>query len=200
MTFFDQIYNMLFSSDKPLQVKEVLERTQNEKSIFEQWRQHVDTKLLLEKIFKNYHYQKSKMNSQQLEIHLLESVGANGFALMQHKSFDKYTLICIMEWVKSKILAKNYNLQSAERKVTEKNTSNENTFVETAERYYFKPDIHAQAMAGEICNQQYGNITLEYIKINNQPQYLKILATFYQDRLFTIALPFDDFCKEVFDQ
>lgn len=208
MTFFDQIYNLLFVSDKPLQVKETLERTRHEKITFARWQQHTNTKPLLEKIFKNYHYQKSGINSKQMDIHILQSVGANGLAIMQDKNFDKYTLICVMEFLKTKILSKRYTLQSAERHVTEKNftqknnnenaTFSQNSFVETLERYYFKPDIHAQAMAGEICDQQYGNITLEYIKTDNTPQYLKILVTFYQDRLFTPALPFDDFLKEVF--
>jgi hypothetical protein len=193
MTFFDQIYQMLFATDQHIQVKEVLERTRNEKIIFARWCQNPKTPEFLGHIFKNYHYYKSGITSQQLDIHLLDSVGANGFALIQHQSFDKYALICLMEWIKSKILAKNYNLQSAERHISDKKT-----FVETLERYYFKPDIHAQAMAGEICNQQFGNITLEYIKTDNKPQYLKIMASFYQDRLFTTVLSFDELCAYLF--
>ncbi len=202
MTFFDQIYNMIFASEKPLEVKEILERTRHEKITFARWNQNPNSKVLLEKIFKHYHYQKSGIKSQQMDIHLLNFTGANGFALMQNKDFDKYTLICIMEFLKTKILSRAYLLQSAERHISEKSSDksnpNANTFVETLERYYFKPDIHAQAMAGEICNQQYGNITLEYIKTDNKPQYLKVLVTFYNDRLFTVPLAFDDFLKEMF--
>jgi hypothetical protein len=46
----------------------------------------------------------------------------------------------------------------------------------------------------------YGNISLEKIRINQQPSYFKLLASVYSDRLYYDAKPFDDLMDRLFER
>jgi hypothetical protein len=58
--------------------------------------------------------------------------------------------------------------------------------------YFLKPEIKAEDFDNPPIKQLYGNIMLERVLLNNQPQYLKIQANIYNDRYYQNALPFND--------
>ena len=62
-------------------------------------------------------------------------------------------------------------------------------FVEKLERHYLKPRFSFDEEAG-ISNQLYGNITIEHLLYNEQPQHIKFLCNPYTDRKWSEALPF----------
>lgn len=196
MNYIEKLWQDLFGTpENPQKVvlKQVLSRNEHEKNMFEQWKTSTERPELLGNIAQSY-FLKPKNIPTFFDIHLLVSTGAEGWALLAENKLKENHLLCLMEYFKEKLLnTKNYYIQNAERNWTEKDN-----FVEINERYYLKPDIHEQAKEGLICNQQYGNILIEYQKIDRKPMYLKVLASFYNDSMFTKVLPFKDLSDYLF--
>ena len=61
-------------------------------------------------------------------------------------------------------------------------------------------DVSLDLKEGELMSQLYGNISLEKIRINQQPSYFKLLASVYSDRLYYDAKPFDDLMDQLFER
>ncbi|TAG05754.1 MAG: hypothetical protein EAZ44_03030 [Cytophagia bacterium] len=190
MNFIEKLWQDLFgTTDNPkkINLREVLIRNNYEKKIFQQWKKSKERPKILGNIAQSY-FLKLKDIKTPFEIHLLNSSGAEGWALLADESLKEDTMICLIEDFKEKLLnTSHYYLENSERNWNEKDD-----FVEITEKYYFKPDIHAQAKEAQICNQQYGNILMEYQKIDTKPMYFKVVANFYNDSMFTKALPFRD--------
>jgi hypothetical protein len=192
--FFQQVWNKIFAKNetkkKYIEVKQVLERTKKEIKTYQNWKESKEKEQVLQKINQNY-----KNNKDQKSMYLLEFTGAKGWAWVDANSFHRNDFFCIMEYIKDFLIEnKNYYLQNAEKTILEKEN-----YVEFIEKYYLKPDIYQQAKNAEICNQQYGNILIQYVKINTKPAYLKMVASFYEDRQFTKVLPFQDLNQLLFN-
>ncbi len=196
MNFIEKLWQDLFGTpENPQKIthKEILVRNNYEKNLFEKWKKSEERPQLLGNIAQTYFLQ-SKDLKTTFEMHLLTSTGAEGWALMAENKLKEEEIVCLMEDFKEKLLnTKNYYIQNAERNWVEKEN-----WVEINERYYLKPDIHAQAKEAQICNQQYGNILIEYQKIDRKPMYLKVIASFYNDSMFTNVLPFKDLSDYLF--
>jgi hypothetical protein len=87
-----------------------------------------------------------------------------------------------------------YEQVSLDRKLEEVNEQ-----VKETEKFYFKPPLQLPK-EGELISQLYGNISLEKIRINQQPSYFKLLASVYSDRLYYDAQPFDDLMDRLFER
>jgi hypothetical protein len=66
------------------------------------------------------------------------------------------------------------------------------------DKFYLKPPLR-QPIQHDLISQLYGNILIEKIAVNNKPNYLKFLATFYSDRLYQEPNPFDELLDRIFD-
>jgi hypothetical protein len=93
-----------------------------------------------------------------------------------------------------RIIALGYEQVSLDRKLEEVNEK-----VKETEKFYFKPPLQLPK-EGELISQLYGNISLEKIRINQQPSYFKLLASVYSDRLYYDAKPFDDLMDRLFER
>ncbi len=199
MNFFNQIYQKIFPNAEngaasPIEVRETIKRNTVYLEAYQDWIAKQAPQKLIDPIQKAYHFKKVNINSP-IQVHLLRSGGANGFAISYDPAFGKDSLQFLLDYWQHKIKNLNYHLQIAERRITEKKD-----YVETKEKYYLKPSIRLEAMQNKLCNQLYGNILLEYVQIDNQPSYLKVLVTYYVDALFSKALDYDDLVKILFEQ
>ncbi len=199
MNFFNQIYQKIFpntenGNNPPIEVRETIKRNTSYLQDYQDWIANKSIQKLIEPIQKAYHFKKININSAT-QVHLLRSGGANGFAITYDPVFGKEAFQFLLDYWKDKIKTLNYQLQIAERRITEKKD-----YVETKEKYYLKPSIRLEAMQNKLCNQLYGNILLEYVQIDERPSYLKVLVTYYVDALFSEVLDYDDLVKILFEQ
>lgn len=194
MSFFNQIYQKLFAGlDKQTlpPIKDVLQRSEQERIEYQEWLEAENTSVLLKSIHQAYHYKKTGIVSP-IQVHLFNSPTANGFALTYQAIWGKKTFQFLMERSKEMVLKENYFIQTAERQIIDKAN-----YVETIEKYYLKPNIFESAKAGQVCNQIYGNVLLEEVYIDDEPSYFKFLITSYQDRQFTLALDYNELIDKV---
>lgn len=196
MSYFDKIVNKLFPGKKPsgaADVHEVLNRSERDQRLYEQWRASSEKKDLLRELAQAYYYKKTNILSE-MEVHLFNTAYANGFAVTYHPKIGAKTFQYLFELFKDKVLEMQYRQVNADRRILDRED-----YVEIIEKYYLKPAWHHQEGAGEMIDQQYGNIVLEQILINNKPSYIRLLVNIYSDSLYKKASSYDEFMSRLFD-
>ena len=184
MSFFDQIVGKLFGKQAPKSafIHEVLTRSEKELAQYDSWRSTRASEDLVLDIERAYHLKKQGIVSA-VEVHLLESQYANGFAISYNQQFTPENFTHIFDYFKEKGLEQGYKLAQADRRILD----NEK-YEETIEKWYLKPN--GEDMGSDIIDQRFGNILIEKIDIDRKPSYVKFMANVYQDRLYTKAKPF----------
>ncbi len=194
--FFDDLLKKIFPNregDPPLSIKENFSLKEKDFQDLEEWNKSEESKALLALVYKNYHYKRAQINDTP-EVHVFSSVYANGFALSFGPPLDSNSFSLLFLGLSRRIIALGYEQVSLDRKLEEVNEQ-----VKETEKFYFKPPLQLPK-EGELISQLYGNISLEKIRINQQPSYFKLLASVYSDRLYYDAKPFDGLMDRLFER
>ncbi|MEO0341728.1 MAG: hypothetical protein AAF242_21305 [Bacteroidota bacterium] len=174
------------------QVKEVMHRSEKDQKAYEQWKKSEDRNKLLQEVAQAYYYKKTNIRSE-IDVHILNMPTANGFAITYHPQIKEKHFQYLLEYMKDRVMLLGYRLVNKDRRIVEKPN-----YVETTEHYYLKPPITAESMEKMPIDQQFGNVSLSQVFIDNRPSFLKVLVSFYSDRLYQDALHFDDFVSHLF--
>lgn len=197
MSYFDKLVNKLFPDKKTpggaADVHEVLKRSERDQKQYQQWKNSAEQKALLQELAQAYYYKKTNIRSD-IEIHLFNTAYANGFAITYHPKISPKSFQHLFEYFKDKVMDMQYRLIMSDRRILDRED-----YVETIEKYYLKPPFDAQAASQKMIDQQYGNIVIEYIFIDDKPSYIKLLASIYSDSLYNEALSYDEFMSRLFD-
>jgi hypothetical protein len=194
--FFDDLLKKIFpskASNQALSVKENFSLKEKDLHDLETWDHTEDSKALYDLVYRNYHYKRAQINENP-EVHVFSSVYANGFALSYGPPLDLNSFSLLFLGLSRRIIALGYEQVSLDRKLEEVNEQ-----VKETEKFYFKPPLQLP-QEGELISQLYGNISLEKIRINQQPSYFKLLASVYSDRLYYDAKPFDELMDRLFER
>ncbi|MCS7004978.1 MAG: hypothetical protein NZM38_06590 [Cytophagales bacterium] len=196
MSFFDKIIEKIFHSQaegERISFTEPIKRQAHHVRAYNEWRHSKRFQQMLAEILDAYMIKKQK-GDNNLSVHLYESPQANGWAITCSKfDYSPEEYRNFFDYLKEKVLALNYFLQFSERRMTDKGD-----FVETLEKYYLKPHIPLQDFQQPF-HQLYGNITIDYIVVDDTPSYIKFLSTVYNDRYYNKPLPFDELVAYLFD-
>ncbi len=196
MSYFDKIVGKLFSGKKVAgvtEVHEVLKRNERDQKLYEQWINSEDSTHLIQQLAQAYYYKKTAIRSE-MEVHLFNTAYANGFALTYPPQITPKHFQHLFDYFKDKVQAMPYRLVTADRRIIDRNR-----YVETIEKYYLKPPLSTQQIARHAIDQQYGNIIIEHILIDDQPSYIKLLVSIYSDSLYQEALGYDEFMSRLFE-
>lgn len=194
MSFFDRISEKLFpkKGGGTTQVREVMQRSEKDQRAYEQWRESDDKQQLLQEIAQAYYYKKTNIRSD-FDVHILNMPTANGFAITYHPRIQEKHFQYLLDYLKDRVILLGYRLVNNDRRMTEKSN-----YVETTEHYYLKPPLNAESMEKLPIDQQFGNVSLSQVFVDNRPSFLKVLVSIYSDRLYQDALHFDDFVTHLF--
>jgi len=194
--FFDDLLKKIFparGSHQPLSVKENFLLKDKDLQDVEVWGHSEASKVLYDLVYRNYHYKRAQINESP-EVHIFSSIYANGFALSYGPPLDENSFSSLFLGLSRRIIALGYEQVSLDRKLEEVNEQ-----VKETEKFYFKPPLQ-MPQEGALISQLYGNISLEKIRINQQPSYFKLLAAVYSDRLYHDAKPFDELMDRLFER
>lgn len=193
--FLDDLLKKVFKPTEklPLNVKENFSLKESELKDLDQWFSTQEAKNLFGLIYKNYHFKRTQINESP-QVHLFSSPYANGFAVSYEEPLDKISFSRLFLGLSRRILTLGYEQVSLDRKFEEINDR-----VRVTEKFYFKPPLQLP-VEGQLISQLYGNIALEKVSVDNQPSYLKLLATVYSDRMYQDAKPFDLFMDRLFER
>jgi hypothetical protein len=190
MSFFNELIQKIFESekpDKPLEIIECVKRTQKEQIQYNKWLQSNQARSTLLKIAEAVELNRLGKKNVNPQVIIAESNYANALNIIFNNRDDEAISRLLMDYFKEMILSINYRIQLNERRIKENQNS-----VHLSEMYFLKPDIKAEDFNNPPIKQLYGNIIIERVLLNNQPQYLKIQANIYNDRYYQTALPFND--------
>ncbi|XOV91443.1 MAG: hypothetical protein ACFHWX_14640 [Bacteroidota bacterium] len=191
MSYFDQVYQQLFdkkSEKSEVLIYEVIERNKRYKADYLHWVKSDDFKKLSLDIFSSLELKKDAIDKTPM-VHLLNSRNANGFAISYHKEIRKTDFQYFFDWLSDRTQTLDYQLKNSDVTVTKKNE-----IVETREKHYLKPRVKNE----EVLDQQYGNILIEHILINDVPSYIKYTANSYSDRKYQEVQNFDKLAEYLF--
>jgi hypothetical protein len=192
--FLDDLFNKVFKPEakQPVNFKENFTVKEEDFEEVKSWLKSEEAREFFALVYKNYHFKRT--NIQEFpEVHVFSSPYANGFALSFDPPFNPKSFSMLFLAFSLRILDLGYRQVSLDRKFEEINDQ-----VKVTEKFYFKPPIQ-NLSGGELISQLYGNLALEKITINNQPSYIKLLATVYSDRLYQDAGSFDDLMDRLFE-
>ncbi|GAB3329779.1 hypothetical protein GCM10027429_06140 [Marivirga atlantica] len=184
MSFFDAVYNKLFKKHEPNTVlsHKALKRSEKERVSFKDWLQDDVSSTLLEKIHKAYHLKRTDIEGE-IPILLFRSVYANGFAIKNNIEVSDRDFHFLLDYFKHKLLALGYRQAGSDSKVTAKDG-----FVLTVDKFYMKPPLQVEPPI----DQLYGNIAIELHLMDDKPNYLKLMASIYSDRMYKEHQDFDE--------
>jgi hypothetical protein len=199
MSYFDKLVGKLFSGKKPpgtADVHEVMKRSEAEQREYEAWKEGEEREQLIREIAQAYYYKKTNIISD-IEVHLLNTPYANGFAISYHQDISPRSFRHLSDYFRDQVLEMGYRLVNSDRRIIDRGD-----YVETIEKFYLKPPLSAADLSKEVIqvNQLFGNIAIEHVLIDNRPSYLKVLASIYSDRQYQEAQSYDDFITALFHQ
>lgn len=175
-----------------MKVRENFVIKESEQKDFTEWMQTEESADLFALVYKNYHFKRSGINASP-QVHVFESPYANGFAVSYGEPFDSKSFSRLFLAFSQRILALGYKQVSLDRKLEEIDEQ-----VKVTEKFFFKPPLQAPA-EGELISQLYGQVALEKVSVDNKPNFIKVLATVYSDRLYQDARPFDQLMDRIFE-
>lgn len=192
MAFIDDMLRDLFTDKKNrMSFKENFAVSDEQLKKVELWRDSSEGQEIFEHVYKNYHLKKAGVNCHP-EVHILTSPYANGFALSCHPPLNEKIFSYLFFAFGQRMLDLGYRKVSLDRRIREVNDQ-----VHVTEKLYFKPSYNIEPISGKI-NQLFGNVTIEKIYVDNEPNFLKVLVTVYSDHLYHEALPFDQYIEHLF--
>ena len=139
MSFFDKIADKLFPRGKSIpspEVHEVLKRSERDQRAYAVWRDQPECQELIREVAQAYYYKKTNIGAD-LEVHLLNTAYANGFAVSYLPRLSVKEFQYLFEYLKDQVTTMDYRVVNADRRIKDKST-----YVETVEKYYLKPPLH----------------------------------------------------------
>lgn len=112
------------------------------------------------------------------ELHLLRDPKATGMQLKRPAHWPPESMHHLMDAFREQVIGLGYRVQMSDLRISVSG--------EHRERHYLKPGTGTEMPAGPI-DQRYGNILIEVWGAENEAKHLKVLATVYQDRLYSPA-------------
>ncbi|MDQ3289935.1 MAG: hypothetical protein M3Q05_01460 [Bacteroidota bacterium] len=152
---------------------------------YTQWLQHKTYLNWTPALFKSYHFDKAGIRPTY-KLERIEQLGKQGVTFFFDYRIGEQNFKFLNEFLKDQVIKLGYRLHSADIR-----TNPKNNYTETIYKYYFTPPP-ACVEGGILCNQLYGNISIDLIQLNAEPAFIRIVANSYLSCAFSKALPFED--------
>ena len=193
MTFINKILDKLFpqkGNSEQIVHNEVIARSGSYMKRYHEWTDS-EADRVYEEIITGYEEKLLECENSKVRVHLLVSRYSNGIAISYDDShFTKNGFSYLFDHLAEKIKTlEHYRQVNSDYVIKEKNN-----VLETKEKYYFKPVFSGSESKTD---QQYGNILIEHILINDKPSYIKLMANIYSDSNYSEALNFNELIKKI---
>ncbi|SHK46965.1 hypothetical protein [Hymenobacter psychrotolerans] len=183
------------SSHSPSQAAEwqPLRRTAAEEQAHARW---VEQQVYLNwagPYFKAYHFSKAGIQGQGLRAQLLDEPGRRGVVMLYDPSIGPGNFRHFFDLLRDRVLALGYNLSTSDQR-----TLHHEQYTETIDKHLLKPRPNDCTATGR-CNQRYGNVVLDLVRVNGQPGFIRFFSNPYHDAIFTPPHSFEELLAAVLD-
>lgn len=178
------------SPSKPV-VHKMIERTEEEKQDYLQWREGLVRRRLVDWLRDQYAIFQVLPDDIDEALDFLNTPSSKGFVIHFYKTnYSKREVFHLFDYLKEKVLDLNYRTQ-----ISDSRTYNKPNWVETTERHYLKPRPNFEA--GKKLKQAFGNVMIEVELRDEKVRNLRFRATVYKDHQFEDAEDFKDLMREL---
>lgn len=140
--------------------------------------------------FKAYHYQKAGLPGP-FRVQVVQDEHVRGAVFFYDPAIGENNFTYFFDLLKDRVQTMGYTLHSCDKLEVR-----HERYTEQVEKHVLTPP--ASDLSGtSLCNQLYGNILLDYIKVNNHPGYIRFITNVYNDPYFSRPLPFDELLQKV---
>lgn len=196
MTFFDQIVDQLFpkkSTANEILVHEPIKRSESYQESYDRWSRSFERLELLKAIESSYTMKQQGFIGKS-DVHLLNTPSSNGFAVSYSSSIGKEAFQFLFDWLGEKVKELDYKRANADTTITAKGDQ-----VESVSKYYFKPKVNLSNPEQRL-DQQFGNILVEHILVDDNPSYIRLVANNYNDSKYKKADQFEKLAEFLFNK
>ncbi len=190
MTFFDRVYKQIFKKEgipeyngKKYIIQEMYSLQDSKVDKYHLWKSDIPNSEKLRSIFKGLEYKKLGLSESNQRFSLFNSRQSNGFYVLCDGFLEEEESIFILEFLKDKMIELGYYMNHSSKDIYEQSGN-----IKTLISYYLKPKLSGFNFPLE---QGFGNIHLEFLMINNKPDYLKLMANVYSDRNYKESESFE---------
>ncbi|WP_258104125.1 hypothetical protein [Marinoscillum sp. MHG1-6] len=190
MSFFDQVYQKLFPrKSRGVILHEVLKRSHNYSDHYQLWRDSELSNTLLNEISESLRLKEQGIVISP-DVHQFRGDYSNGIAISYHEDIEKDHFQFLFDLLAERVKELGYKISVSDNLVTEKEG-----IIESKEKHYLKSRLSNERPI----DQKYGNIIIEYIKINDQPSFIRLMALAYNDRLYKDPENFQELAAYLFN-
>ncbi|MEM9895261.1 MAG: hypothetical protein AAF789_02730 [Bacteroidota bacterium] len=191
MTFFEETYKKLFGTKSinadPVVVTSVLKRSESYQLEYKKWKKSVLFNELIPAIADSF-YWCGKGVGKTPKMDLFKSSYSNGFSISHDASIEKRHFQYLFDFFSEQVKYLDYRLV-----VSRETMADKGEVVERRQMHYLKPKMGFVAPI----DQKYGNVQIEYLEINDEPQRIKFVANSYPDRQYKEAQDFQHLAEYV---
>ncbi|UOR07069.1 hypothetical protein MUN82_08205 [Hymenobacter aerilatus] len=170
-----------------------LARTRAQQESYARWVQQRVYLNWMGPFFKAYHFQKTNVRGQGLRVQLLSECGRQGALFFYDPSIGPGNFQHLFDFIRDRVLALGYHLSTSDCR-----RRPHAEYTETIEKHFLKPTPGDCPETGR-CNQRFGNVTVDLVRINNQPGFIRFVSNPYHDNIFSPAHTFDELLDAVFN-
>lgn len=195
--FFQSIVRKIFGKDEPEQVAvplvtEKLVRNGAFAERYAAWKDSADREVALTILRSVWDDLGANTRRKEMDFFKYVSPQSNGFFFNPNLGIPNEVFTYLLDYFKDVLIENGYQLYMSDRRYSDKPQG-----VECIERHYLKPGMEQGAEFP--VNQRFGNIIVEYYRVDDKPSYLKLMANVYSDRNYTKALPFSTLADLLFE-
>lgn len=189
MSYFDDVYKRLFSSRaSTVFVDEVIKRSQSFLKRFDSWKTSELCEEYLNEIWQSYFWKKNGIDKNP-QVLLLETSRSNGLAISYQPNANKNHFHYLFDYLADRVKRLDYKLVTSKLTIKERGD-----FVETKELHYLKPKSDFMTPR----DQKFGNVQIEYTRVNDEPTRIKLVANTYSDRSYKEPKSFEQLAQFIF--
>lgn len=187
---FNEFFKRLLGHDHGVVTCTSLKRSGRYEAAYQAWLQAEVYLHWTGPFFKSYHYAKAGLTGP-LRVQVIQDVHVRGAVFFYDPNIGDDNFIFLFDLLKDRVLALGYTLHSCD-----KLEIRHERYTEQVEKHVLTPPA-SDFPGTSLCNQLYGNVLLDYIKVNRRPGYIRFVANAYNDPYFSQPLPFDELLEKV---
>ena len=192
MSFFDQIHRSLFprkEQKNQVLVHELIKRGKKYTAGYNAWTTSAKLPEVVKAVASSYQL-KAQGIEKKPDVHLFRSEYGNGFAISYSSQVNSDEFRYFFDWLADSIEQIGYRRSNSDVTIIDKGK-----LVETREKHYLKPISDGRIPI----TQRYGNILIEYILIDDEPSFIKLVANIYNDRSYSKPEKFENLAEYLFE-
>ncbi|MCJ8167381.1 hypothetical protein MKJ04_21245 [Pontibacter sp. E15-1] len=187
---FNEFFKRLLGHESGKATCTKLERTGKYKAAYKEW---LNAQVYLNwtgVFYKSYHFLKANFPAP-LRVEIVRDTHVRGVVFFYDPSIGATNFCYFFDLLRDRVLEQGYTLHNCD-----KLEIRHERYTEQIEKHLLTPP--ASDLPGtSLCNQLYGNVLLDYIKVNKHPGYIRFAANAYHDSYFSPALPFEELLEKV---